>query len=176
MCPTDTREVKIKVGDRIPQDVYFGVLDENSTEPRRVTAEDLFSDKRVVLFGIPGAFTNVCSSKDLPDFLQFYEKFKEKSIDIIACVAINDPYVMREWGNAKNVDDKILMLSDGDMTFHSVCGLLQKLPYSGERGRRFSMFVDDGVVKLLNVEEPGALNYTISTSSILLENLEEMEK
>ncbi|CAG8560016.1 15424_t:CDS:2, partial [Racocetra persica] len=122
------------------------------------------------------AFTSVCSSKHLPQFVENYDKFRAKGIDTIACTAVNDPYVLREWANAHNVDSKVLMLSDGEMPFHSALGLTQRLPFAGERGLRFSMFVDDRVIKILNVEEPGPLNYKISGPEHMLKQLEELKK
>ncbi|CAG8679253.1 4389_t:CDS:2 [Cetraspora pellucida] len=169
-------QVKIKVNDKIPENLYFGVLNDNEEEPRKIDSSEVFKGKKVVLFGIPGAFTSVCSSKHLPQFVQNYDKLKAKGVDSIICTAVNDPYVLREWAKAHNVGSKVMMLSDGEMSFHSALGLTQRLPFAGERGLRFSMFVDDYVVKLLNVEEPGALNYKISGPEHMLKQLEELEK
>ncbi|CAG8725897.1 1518_t:CDS:2, partial [Racocetra fulgida] len=146
--------VQVKVNDKIPEDLHFGILNNNEEEPKKIVSSEIFKGKKVVLFGIPGAFTSVCSSKHLPQFVENYDKFKAKGIDTIACTAVNDPYVLREWANAHNVDSKVLMLSDGEMSFHCALGLTQRLPFAGERGLRFSMFVDDRVIKILNVEEP----------------------
>ncbi|CAG8578833.1 16814_t:CDS:2 [Acaulospora colombiana] len=168
--------LKIKIGDKIPDDVYFGVLGEGEDDPRKITARDAFLDKKVVLFGIPGAFTSVCSSQHLPQYVENAEKLKSKGVDVIACIAVNDPYVMREWAHAHKVGNKILMLSDGDKAFYSALGLLQEIQFAGERGYRFSMFVDNGVVKVLNIEEPGSSSYKISGPEHMLEDLEKLCK
>ncbi|CAG8440870.1 5586_t:CDS:2 [Scutellospora calospora] len=167
---------KVKVGDKIPDDLYFGILNNNEDNPRKITSHEVFKGKKVILFGIPGAFTSVCSSKHLPQFVQNFDKFKDKGINTIACTAVNDPYVLREWANTHKVESKVLMLSDGEMSFHSALGLTQHLPFSGERGLRFSMFIDDGVIKILNIEEPGPLSYKISGPENMLKLLEELEK
>ncbi|KAG9284953.1 hypothetical protein G9A89_009763 [Geosiphon pyriformis] len=167
---------QVKVGDKIPNDIYFGRFEEGDSEPRKITAEEVFKGKKVVLFGIPGAFTSVCSSKHLPQFVEKYDELRSKGVDLIACVAVNDPYVMREWGKEHNVDNKVLMLADGDLTFHSKLGLSQHLPFSGTRGLRFSMLIEDGVIRVLNVEQPGPTSYKISGPETMLKNLNEISK
>ncbi|CAG8688435.1 7934_t:CDS:2 [Acaulospora morrowiae] len=160
---------KVKVGDKIPDDVYFGVLNDGEEKPRKISAQEVFKGKKVVIFGIPGAFTSVCSSKHLPQYVERTDKLKTKGVDVIACVAVN------EWANSHGVGDKILMLSDGEIVFHSALGLTQNLPFAGERGMRFSIFVDDGVVKILNIEEPGAMSYKVSGPDHMIEDLEKLE-
>ncbi|CAG8576837.1 7409_t:CDS:2 [Ambispora gerdemannii] len=180
---------QIKTGDSIPNNVYFGELKNGEEQPQKIARDEVFKGKKVVIFGIPGAFTSVCSAKHLPEFVSHYEEFQKKGIDTVACVAVNgktseplkipkstDPYVMREWAKGHNVDQKVRMLADGDKTFHSALGLLQILPFSGERGRRFSAYVDNGVIKILNVEEPGALSYKVSGPERMLKDLEELGK
>ncbi|RUP47532.1 peroxiredoxin V protein, partial [Jimgerdemannia flammicorona] len=147
---------RIKIGDRLPYDVTFGVLNEGEEDPHLMSAKEVFEAKKVVLFGIPGAYTSICSAKHLPQYIEHYDDFKNKyAIDTVACTAVNDPYVLREWAKAHNAAGKILMLSDGCLEFHSRVELTQTLPFAGVRGLRFSLFADDGVVKILNVDEPG---------------------
>ncbi|CAB4407820.1 unnamed protein product [Rhizophagus irregularis] len=162
---------KIKVGDCIPDDIYFGVLNEDDEQPHKITSGEVFKGKKVVLFGIPGAYTSICSSKHLPQFVDKSEELKAKGVDKIACTAVNDPYVLREWAASRNTGNKILMLGDGEAAFHGRLGLLQKLPFAGERGLRFSMYVDDGIVKVLNIEEPGPTSYKISGPEHMLKDL-----
>ncbi|RIB11151.1 thioredoxin-like protein [Gigaspora rosea] len=169
-------QTKVKVGDKISENLYFGLLNNNEEEPKKITAGEVFKGKKVVLFGIPGAFTSVCSSKHLPQFVENFDKFKTKGIDTIACTAVNDPYVLREWANAHKADSKVLMLGDGELSFHCALGLTQNLPFAGERGLRFSMFVDNCIIKLLNIEDPGPLNYKISGPENMLKQLGELEK
>jgi peroxiredoxin len=88
---------------------------------------------------------------------------------------LTDPYVLREWALSRNVKDEVLMLGDGEMSFHGAFGLIQDLPFAGKRGYRFSMFVDDGVIKILNIEEPGPLNYKISGPEHMLKDLENLK-
>ncbi|CAG8484923.1 11697_t:CDS:2 [Paraglomus brasilianum] len=167
---------KISVGDRLPEDLYFGALNEGEVEPRKVTVKEVFGGKNVVMFGIPGAFTSVCSSKHLPQYYDRYEKLKQKGVDIVACTAVNDPYVLREWARNHNTADKILMLADGDATFHSALSLIQRLPFAGIRNYRYSMYVSDCVVKIFNLEEPGALSYKVSGPDRMLQDLERLQK
>ncbi|RIA93748.1 redoxin domain-containing protein [Glomus cerebriforme] len=165
---------KIKVGDRIPDDLYFGVLNEGEELPHKVTTKDIFSGKKVVLFGIPGAYTSLCSSKHLPQFVDKSDALKAKGVDTIACTAVNDPYVLREWAISRNNHGKVLMLGDGEASFHGELGLLQKIPLFGERGVRYSMYVDNGVIKVLNIEEPGPLSYKVSGPDHMLQDLQNL--
>ncbi|CAG8647713.1 11009_t:CDS:2 [Ambispora leptoticha] len=160
---------QVKVGDTIPKNVYFGELKDGEEDPQKITSDEIFKGKKVVIFGIPGAFTSVCSAKHLPQFVDHSEDFKKKGIDTVACVAVNG----KEWAKAHNVEGKVRMLADGDGVFHRGLGLVQKLPFSGERGLRFSAYIENGVVKILNVEEPGALGYKVSGPEKMLKDLDE---
>nr|CAG8522408.1 9319_t:CDS:2 [Entrophospora candida] len=168
--------VNVKVGDRIPDNLCLGVMNKDDKEPKQITTKEIFKGKKVILVGIPGAFTSICSSKHIPDYVSRYSELKAKGVEQIVCIAVNDPFVMREWAYSLKTDDKILMVSDGETKFHSALGLTQHLPYAGIRGLRFSMFVDDGVIKVLNVDEPGPLSYKISGPEHMLKDLEKLGK
>ena len=145
----------ISVGDRLP-DVNFFVLKEGRPE-KRVTAE-IFAGRRVVLFGVPGAFTPTCHRNHLPGFLENRDAILEQGIDEIAVVAVNDANVMNAWASATNGEGRILFLSDGNAEFARAAGLEFDNTAAGRgvRLRRFSMIVDDQVVEELNVEDaPG---------------------
>lgn len=145
----------IKVGDRLP-DATFAVMGEKGPEPR--TTKDVFAGKKVALFAVPGAFTPTCHRNHLPGFLENLDVIKDKGVDTIACVSVNDVFVMDAWGKATGADGKILMLADGSAGFAKAIGLELDATAGGlgVRSKRFSMIVDDGVVAALNVEEaPG---------------------
>ncbi|WP_259780975.1 peroxiredoxin [Aestuariispira ectoiniformans] len=147
----------IKVGDKLP-DIGFKTMGENGPEP--VSAEDLFKGKKVVLFSVPGAFTPTCSAKHLPGFVEKSGDIKAKGVDTIACVAVNDAFVMGAWGKDQNVGDNVVMLADGSGEWTSALGLELDLNAAGlgMRGQRFAMIVDDGTVTHLAVEEGGAFD------------------
>jgi glutaredoxin/glutathione-dependent peroxiredoxin len=144
----------IKVGDRIPN-ASFTVMTADGPKPK--TTDDIFKGKKVVLFAVPGAFTPTCSKAHLPGFVAQADAIKAKGIDTIAVTGVNDVFVMDAWKKASNAD-KIEFLADGSANFAKAIGLSMDL---GERGlgtrsQRYSMLVEDGVVKKLNVEEgPG---------------------
>ncbi|CAG8584690.1 13740_t:CDS:2 [Funneliformis mosseae] len=165
---------RVKLNDKIPDNLYFSVLNKGEDVPHEVSSAEIFKGKKVVIFGIPGAFTSVCSSKHLPQFIDKTKEFKAKGVDTIACTAVNDSYVLREWAEAFKNSSEILMLGDAEMSFHGYFGLLQKIPLIGTRGQRFSMYVDDGVIKVLNIEEPGPLSYKISGPEHMLKDLKNL--
>jgi peroxiredoxin len=145
----------IKVGDKIPSATLRYLSPEG---PKEITTDELFGGKKVALFAVPGAFTPACSQRHLPGFVERASDLKAKGIDTIACVAVNDPFVMGAWGKAQNVGDKVMMLADGSGDFARAVGL--ELDARGRglgmRSQRYSMLVDNGVVKALNVEaQPG---------------------
>jgi peroxiredoxin len=144
----------IKVGDKVPQ-VTFRTM--TSDGPQEVTSDELFSGKKVALFALPGAFTPTCSAKHLPGYVQQADAIKAKGVDTIACTAVNDAFVMGAWGNDQGTGNKVLMLADGSADFATAMGLELDLTGRGMgvRSQRYSMLVDDGVVKTLNVEEAG---------------------
>jgi peroxiredoxin (alkyl hydroperoxide reductase subunit C) len=122
-----------------------------------VTTDDLFKGKKVALFGVPGAFTPTCSAKHLPGFVQHAEALKAKGVNAIVCTSVNDVFVMNAWGKDQNCGDKVMMLADGDAAFTKATGLELDLTGKGLglRNQRFSMLVEDGVVKVLNIDPSG---------------------
>jgi len=144
----------IKQGDKMPA----GKLRTMSAEgPAEVTTDELFKGKKVVLFSVPGAFTPTCSKQHLPSYLKNYDQIKKQGVDTIACMAVNDAFVMDAWGKDRGVGDKIKMLADGNGEYTKALGLeMDGSKFGlGSRGKRFSMIVDDGVVKELNIDESG---------------------
>ena len=139
--------------------------------PAPVPTNELFAGKKVALFAVPGAFTPTCSAKHLPSFVQNAEALKAKGVDVIACMAVNDVFVMDAWGKAQEVGDKVMMLADGNGDYTRALGL--ELDASGfgmgGRSQRFSIIVDDGVVSALNVEEGGA--FEVSDAETMLRQL-----
>src|SRR5690606_22471587 len=131
----------------------------------------LFKGKRVVLFAVPGAFTPTCSARHLPGFVEKADQLKAKGIDTIACVSVNDAFVMDAWGKAHNCAGKVEMLADGNGDFTRALGLEMDATKVGlgQRSKRYSMLVEDGVVKQLNVEQPGA--FEVSSAEYMLNRL-----
>jgi peroxiredoxin len=158
----------IKVGDHIPTAKLRHMTAEG---PKEISTDDIFKGKKVVLFAVPGAFTPTCSAKHLPGFVQNAEAIKGKGIDTIACLAVNDAFVMGAWGKAQNTDGKVLMLADGNGTFTKELGL--EMDGSGfglgSRSKRYAMVVENGVVKTLNVEAPGA--FEVSSADAVMKGL-----
>ena len=155
----------IKVGDRVPEGTLKEMTDSG---PAPVTTDDLFGGKRVALFSVPGAFTPTCSNQHLPGFVANAAAIKAKGIDTIACMAVNDAFVMGAWGRAQNVGDNVRMLADGNATWTRALGLeLDATGFGmGVRGKRFSVIVDDGIVTNINVDESGGLD--VSSAETLL--------
>ena len=158
----------IKVGDSIPSAKLRHMTAEG---PKEITTDEIFKGKKVVLFAVPGAFTPTCSAKHLPSFLQNAAAIKAKGIDTIACIAVNDAFVMGAWGKAQNTEGKVEMLADGNATFTKELGL--EMDGSGfglgMRSKRYAMVVQDGKVTALNVEPPGA--FEISSAEAILKAL-----
>jgi peroxiredoxin len=143
----------IKVGDRMPEG-SFGIMTKDG--PGSISTKDLFSDRKVVLFAVPGAFTPTCSMNHLPGYVKHAGEFREKGVDTIACMSVNDTFVMDAWGKDRQVGDKVLMLADGNGIYAKALGL--ELDASGfgmgKRSQRFAIVVDNGIVKQLHVEAP----------------------
>ncbi len=158
----------IKVGDRMPEGKFKRMTEKG---PRDLTTAELFNGKRVVLFSVPGAFTPTCDAKHLPGYLQQAEQLRAKGVDTIACMAVNDAFVMNAWGKASNVGDKVLMLADGNGDYARALGLeLDAKGFGmGVRGQRFAIVVNDGMVTQLNVEEPG--QFAVSAAEHVLRQL-----
>jgi peroxiredoxin len=147
----------IKVGDKVPSGTLMEM--KNGT-PQPVGTDELFNGKKVVLFALPGAFTPTCSAKHLPGFIQHSDEMRQKGVVTIACLSVNDAFVMGAWGDQQKASDKVVMLADGNGDFTRALGLEMDATRfgMGKRSQRFSMVVDNGVVKQLNVEEPGAFS------------------
>jgi glutaredoxin/glutathione-dependent peroxiredoxin len=159
----------IKIGDTIPK-ATFTVMTPGGPQPR--TTDQIFNGKRVVLFGVPGAFTPVCGGQHLPGFLKDFEKFKAHGIDAIAVTGVNDVFVMDAWAISTGADGKILFLADGNGDFARALGLSADLSALalGVRSQRYSMIVDNGVVQKLNVEASPGL-HAVSSAEALLKQL-----
>jgi peroxiredoxin len=153
----------IKIGDKIPA-VQLKTMAGDGMQ--NLSTDEIFKGKKVVLFALPGAFTPTCSAKHLPGFVQHAEKIKAKGIDTIACLSVNDAFVMDAWGKAQNTGEKILMLADGNGDFSKAVGLtMDGTGYGmGLRASRYAMLVDDGTVKVLNIEAPGAFEVSSAES------------
>ncbi len=146
--------MSIKAGDRMPAG-KFKVMGESG--PQDLTTAQLFDGKRVVLFSVPGAFTPTCNAKHLPGFVQQAAALQAKGVDTIACMAVNDVFVMNAWGKSANVGDKVRMLADGNGDYAKALGLeLDARGYGmGQRGQRFAIVVNNGVAEKVLVEAPG---------------------
>jgi peroxiredoxin len=155
----------IKVGDKIPN-MKFKVR--QGGDPKDLTTDELFKGKKVVLFAVPGAFTPTCSMKHLPGFIGKYDELKKKGVDTVACLSVNDHFVMGAWAKDQGAGDKIAMIADGNGDFTRAVGL--ELDGSGfglgHRSQRYAMVVDDGTVKTLNVEKGGA--FEVSSAEAIL--------
>ncbi|MFQ5955127.1 MAG: peroxiredoxin [Kiloniellales bacterium] len=147
----------ISVGDRIPSATLRHLTADGLQD---ISTDELFRRKKVVVFGLPGAFTRTCSGRHVPSFLERAEELRAKGVDTIACVSVNDAYVMDAWSKDMGVGDKILMLADGNCEFTNAVGLSQDLSDRGFgiRSQRYAMIVEDGIVKTLDVEAaPGEM-------------------
>jgi peroxiredoxin len=158
----------IKAGDRLP-DAKFTVMTADGPAPK--TTADIFAGKTVALFAVPGAFTPTCSAKHLPGFVEHVADFKAKGVDTIACVSVNDVFVMNAWGKDQGVGEDVVMLADGNGDFTKAIGLeLDGSKFGmGPRSQRYSMIVKDGVVQTLNVETGG--EFRVSAADYMLEQL-----
>jgi len=155
----------IKVGERLPS---VKLTEATAEGPKPVTTDEFFKGRRVALFAVPGAFTPTCSAKHLPGFKQRAGEIRAKGIDVIACISVNDAFVMRAWAEDQAVGEDIAMLADGGADFARAIGLeMDGSKFGmGVRSQRYSMIVEDGVVKQLNVEEPG--EFKVSSADYLM--------
>jgi glutaredoxin/glutathione-dependent peroxiredoxin len=155
----------IKIGDTLPQAEFTSP---GGDGPVKLSTADVFKGKRVVLVAVPGAFTPTCDALHLPGYVMDHDAIKAKGIDTIACTSVNDVHVMKAWSKASQADGKVQMLADGNGTFAAAIGLSFDLAVAGMgvRSRRYSMLVEDGVVKTLNVEEKSGVN--VSGSETML--------
>lgn len=158
----------IQVGDKIPSATLFHMTGDG---PAEITSDEIFSGKKVVLFAVPGAFTPTCSAQHVPSYLKNAAALRDKGVDTIACLAVNDVFVMGAWGKDQGAEGEVLMLADGSGAFTKAAGLELDLTARGlgVRSQRYAMVVEDGVVKTLHVEEnPGELANS-SAETILAE-------
>jgi len=158
----------IKVGDKIPS---AKLKHKGESGIDEVTTEELFGGKKVVLFALPGAFTPTCSAKHLPGFVDHAADFAAKGVDTVACVSVNDAFVMDAWGKDQKVGDKVLMLADGNCEFSDALGLSFDASGfgMGKRSQRYALVAENGVVTALNVEKPGA--FEVSSAEAVLKAL-----
>lgn len=158
----------IKVGDRLPEAEFITMTADGT---QRFTTGTVFSGRKVVLFAVPGAFTPTCSMNHLPGFVKEADAIKAKGVDTLACTAVNDVHVMNAWGRQSGADGKILMLADGNGDFAKAIGLEFDLTanHMGRRSKRYSMVVEDGVVKALNIEDKPGVN--VSGADTVLKQL-----
>ncbi|MEZ5461516.1 peroxiredoxin [Dokdonella sp.] len=156
--------MSIQVGEKIP----LATLNTLKDGVQAVTTDELFKGRKVVLFSVPGAFTPTCSAKHLPGYVEKMDEFKARGVDV-ACMSVNDAFVMDAWAKQQNVPAGLTMLADGNGAFAELLGL--KFDASafgmGERAKRFALYADDGVVKVLNVEAPG--EFKVSSAEAMLE-------
>ena len=159
--------MKIKVGDKLPSGEVF-CLDKNKAV-RKVEINSLFENQKVIMFGLPGAFTSVCSAKHLPGFIKNYKEVKKKGVTKIICISVNDPFVMKAWGETHNVEDKILMAGDPFCKFIKEIGadVDKSAKGLGIRSSRFTMLVENGFIKELKEEKDTATCETSSAENFL---------
>jgi glutaredoxin/glutathione-dependent peroxiredoxin len=158
----------IKVGDKVPAVKVKQMTPEGMKD---IDTGEFFKGKKVVLFALPGAFTPTCSAKHLPGFVEKAAEIKGKGVDVVACLSVNDAFVMNAWGKEQKADGKVQMLADGNGDFTRAVGLeLDGSGYGlGKRSQRYAMVVQDGVVKALNVEKPGS--FEVSSAEAVLKAL-----
>ena len=158
----------ISVGDKIPS-MDLNILGPDG--PGGISTDEIFSGKTVAVFGLPGAFTRTCSARHLPGFVDNAERLKAKGIDTIVCIAVNDAFVMGAWGKAQDVGDNVMMVADGSAKFAQAMGLEADMSAKGfgVRSQRFSMVVEDGTVKSLQIDAPGT--FEVSSAEVMLGEL-----
>ncbi len=159
--------MSIQIGDTIPEVALKHIHD----GVRVIDTPTLFSGKQVVLFAVPGAFTPTCSEHHLPGFVQHFDAFRKRGIDVV-CISVNDPFVMQAWGESQQVPDGLLMVSDGNADLVRAMGLqMDASAYGmGTRAKRFALYADDGVVQQLFVEAPG--EFKVSNAENVLAHLD----
>ena len=158
----------IKVGDKVPAATFKYLTPEG---PKEITSDELFSGKKVAFFAVPGAFTPTCSQRHLPGYVDKADALKAKGVNTIVCTSVNDAFVMGAWGKEHKADDKVIMLADGSAEFTKAMGLELDLSRNGMgvRSQRYSMLVDNGVIKALNIEQPG--QFDVSSAEAMIKGL-----
>ena len=165
----------IKVGDRLPDGLLTEMIETEtpgcSIGPNNFSVGELAKGRRIAIFGVPGAFTPTCSAKHVPSYLANFEKLRGRNVDEIWCIAVNDAFVMGAWARDQKSAGKVRMMADGSATFTKALGLELDLIARGMgvRSQRYSMLVEDGVVKALNVEAPG--KFEVSDAETMLRQL-----
>jgi len=156
----------IQAGDRLPE----VPLQQINNGVQTIDTRTLFDGKKVVLFAVPGAFTPTCSEKHLPGFVEHFDEFRGKGVEV-ACISVNDPFVMQAWGQSQHVPDGLLMLADGNGAFARALGLeMDASAYGmGTRAKRFAIYAEDGVVKQVHVEAPG--EFRVSSAEYMLSQI-----
>jgi glutaredoxin/glutathione-dependent peroxiredoxin len=159
----------IKVGDRIPSSITLKY--QSADGIKEISTDEFFRAKKVALFAVPGAFTPTCSMRHLPGYVEHASAIKAKGVDEIACIAVNDAFVMGAWGKEHRAEGKVTMLADGSGDFTRAVGLELDLTKAGlgKRSQRYAILVDDGVVKALHVEKPG--QFEVSSAEAMLKAL-----
>ena len=160
--------MKLKINDNIPDVEVFQLI---NNEPEKIKIKKILEEKKIILLGMPGAFTSVCSSKHLPGYLSNIDRFKSKGIDLIACIAVNDPFVMDAWGKQNNADENILMLGDPFLTFTKSIGA--EVDKSGRglgiRSNRYTMLIEDNKITQIQEEkETGICNISAAENFLNL--------
>jgi peroxiredoxin len=164
----EERSMTIKVGDKIPQSTLKFLSPEG---PKEISSDELFGGKKVALFAVPGAFTPTCSQRHLPGYVDKAAALKAKGVDTVACVSVNDAFVMGAWGKDQKTEGKVMMLADGSGDFTRAVDLELDLTKGGlgKRSQRYSMLVDNGVVKALHIEAAG--KFEVSDAETMLKDL-----
>jgi peroxiredoxin len=169
---TSPEQAMIKVGDKLPEGTLSEYIEAETAGcvigPNTFKVEDLVKGKKVALFGLPGAFTPTCSAKHVPSYLAVYDELRAKGVDEIICMSVNDAFVMGAWARDQHTDGKVRMMGDGSADYTKKLGLEVDLTARGLglRCQRFSMLVEDGVVKTLNIEGPG--KFEVSDGATML--------
>lgn len=160
----------IQVGDRLPESTFTVMSDQG---PKPVKTSEFFSGRKVALFAVPGAYTPTCHQKHMPGFVERFDELKEKGIDEVACTAANDIFVLSNWAKDSGAEGKVTMLADGSAEFAKKLGLEIDLTERGlgVRSKRYAMVVDDGVVRVLNVEDAPP-NHDISSAATLCSTID----
>ena len=158
----------IQVGDRLPK---LNLIKATANGPEPIDSEDFFRGRKVALFAVPGAFTPTCSARHLPGYVDNADRFAGKGVDEVACISVNDAFVMKAWAESAAADGKVTMLADGNGEFAEAVGLTMDGSKfgMGKRSQRYSMVVEDGVVRQINVEAAGA--FSVSGADYMLERL-----
>jgi peroxiredoxin len=162
----------IKVGDRLPEGTLTEMIDTErpgcTVGPNNFPVSEQVKGKRIAIFAVPGAFTPTCSAKHVPGYVQNHDALKAKGVDEIWCLAVNDAFVMGAWGRDQKAGGKVRMMADGSASYTKALGLEMDLTARGMgvRSQRYSMLVEDGVVKRLNVEEPGKFEVSIAETML----------